>query len=366
MVEFFLIAMALFLAFNNGANDNFKGFATVWGAQALSYRHALILATVATLAGSLASWFLADTLLQQFSGRGLVPDAVASHTGFILSVASAAALTVFLATRLGFPISTTHALIGGLVGAGLAQATGEVNFSKLLNAFFVPLLLSPVLATGLGAAIYFVLPKRKAEQDCVCVVQGSPGTLPLAAAGLGSAAALQGTFAPQLVIASEAQCDMVPVQARFSLTQSMQWLHIGSAASICFARAVNDTPKLAALLIASKLVGSANSILLVGILMGVGGLVFAQRVAHTMSQRINRMSDSQGLTANLITAALVLLASKFGLPVSTTHVSVGAIAGVGMSAKTVNWPALRGVLLSWVATLPLAMAIAWVVSQLVR
>ena len=80
-MEFALIAAVLFLAFNNGANDNFKGFATVWGSDTLSYRQALVLATLATLAGSVASWLLADNLIQQFSGKGLVPNAIASTPG---------------------------------------------------------------------------------------------------------------------------------------------------------------------------------------------------------------------------------------------------------------------------------------------
>jgi len=108
-MEWFLIAAALFVVFSNGANDNFKGFATVWGSDTLNYRHALTLATLATVAGSLASLMLADTLLQQFSAKGLVPDVVAGAPLFIMSVASGAAATVFLATRLGFPVSTTMA-----------------------------------------------------------------------------------------------------------------------------------------------------------------------------------------------------------------------------------------------------------------
>lgn len=66
-----------------------------------------------------------------------------------------------------------------------------------------------------------------------------------------------------------------------------------------------------------------------------------------MSQRVTRMDHTQGLSANLITAVLVLFASKLGLPVSTTHVSVGAIAGVGANAGTLDWVALRNILLSW-------------------
>jgi inorganic phosphate transporter, PiT family len=165
-------------------------------------------------------------------------------------------------------------------------------------------------------------------------------------------------------VSDNANCDTVAMQARFSITGFLKKIHITSAVTICFARALNDTPKLAALLVAAKFTEPKLPIALVGILMMVGGLVFAKKVAYTMSQKVTRLDDTQGLTANLITTCLVLLASKFGLPVSTTHVSVGAIAGVGASAGTLNWPALRSILLSWVATLPLALAIAWTVSKL--
>jgi PiT family inorganic phosphate transporter len=93
--------------------------------------------------------------------------------------------------------------------------------------------------------------------------------------------------------------------------------------------------------------------------MALGGWLFAHKVATTMSQKVTRMDQSQGVRANLITAALVLFASKFGLPVSTTHVAIGSIAGVGASAGTLNGPTLRNVLLSWIATLPLAALLAW-------
>ncbi len=359
-MEFALIAIGLFLAFNNGANDNFKGFATVWGSDTLSYRQALILATLATLAGSMASWLLANTLLQQFSGRGLVPHAIASTQVFIFSVACAAALTVFLATKLGLPISTTHALIGGLVGAGLGQASGSVDFTKLAQTFFVPLLLSPLLAATLGIVLYKLVSLRKVKTDCLCVVDSSPVLI----ANPAGAAFVQNNGIPSIVLSTSANCDTVATQARFSLTRGMKRIHIASAATICFARALNDTPKLAALLVAAQFANQKLPIALVALFMAIGGLVFAKKVAHTMSQKVTRLDDTQGLTANLITTVLVIVASKFGLPVSTTHVSVGAIAGVGASAGTLNWSALRSILLSWIATLPLALVIAWTVSKL--
>lgn len=357
-MEFALIAVALFLAFNNGANDNFKGFATVWGSDTLSYRQALVLATLATLAGSVASWFLADNLIQQFSGKGLVPNAIASTPAFITSVACGAAVTVFLATRLGFPISTTHALIGGLIGAGLGQVGGHVDFNKLMQSFFVPLLISPLIAASLGLVLYKIVGMRKSKSDCACLVEAP--SLHLSS----THATMLGSSMPTLLFSDAANCDNIETQARFSISNLLEKIHIGSAVTICFARAVNDTPKLAALLFAAQFTNQKLPIALVGIWMAAGGLIFAKKVATTMSQKVTRLDDRQGLTANLITASLVLMASKFGLPVSTTHVSVGAIAGVGASAGTLNWHALRSILLSWLATLPLALVVAWTVSKL--
>jgi len=360
-VEWLLFATALLVAFSNGANDNFKGFATVWGSDTLAYREALILATLATVAGSLASWFLAESLVQQFTGKGLVPDAVASTPLFIMGVASGTAATVLLATRLGLPVSTTHALIGGLIGAGLGQSGGAVHFGALAQTFLLPLLLSPVLAGLLGLLAYRLFRLAPAHKDCACVLAPEPIRLPA-----GDATQVLQVSAPGLVWAPAAACDRLAPAVRVSVPRSLDRLHVLSAMSICFARGVNDTPKLTALLVAAQVFNTQASIALIGMAMALGGLMFARRVAHTMGQRVVRMDHAQGLAANLITAGLVLLASKLGLPVSTTHVAVGSIAGVGASAKTLNWPVLRNVLLSWLATLPLALALAFLVLRVLR
>ena len=128
---------------------------------------------------------------------------------------------------------------------------------------------------------------------------------------------------------------------------------------------MNDTPKLAALLLASHALGSQVSVIAIVIAMGAGGLLFSRRVAETMSKKMTRLDETSGLAANLITASLVLFASKFGVPVSTTHVSVGSIAGVGAGLKTVNWRTVGHVLLSWVVTLPLAASLAWLLAVMV-
>lgn len=354
-MEYLLMATALFLVFGNGANDNFKGFATVWGSETLGYRQALLLATLATAAGSLLSLSLASGLAQQFSGKGLLPQGIVDAPSFMVSVGIGAALTVIIATRVGLPISTTHALIGGLVGAGLAASPGQVQFAKLWNTFLLPLLFSPVAAAALGLLTYRVLRLRPAAKDCACVISPQVNVVPAAVGAVANVST------PRIVIAEGAACDRLErPAARISIARVLDRLHVGSAGMICFARAVNDTPKLAALMIAAHMLHAQVSIVLIAVVMAAGGLLFAQRVAETMSKRVTRMDHTQGVAANLITSALVLIASQFGLPVSTTHVSVGSIAGVGAGAGSLQWDTLRHVLLSWVATLPLAAGIAWI------
>ena len=99
---------------------------------------------------------------------------------------------------------------------------------------------------------------------------------------------------------------------------------------------------------------------MIAVSMGImiGGLLAAQRVAETMSHKITTMNDGQGFSANLVTAGLVLLASGFGLPVSTTHVSVGSLFGIGVVTGAGHWRSVLGILAAWLITLPVSGAIA--------
>ncbi|HEY8506586.1 MAG TPA: inorganic phosphate transporter, partial [Gemmataceae bacterium] len=127
-----LIFLAVvFLAYTNGANDNFKGVATLFGSGTARYRTALLWATLTTLAGSLLALHFASGLVETFKGKGLVPDAITGSPRFLLAVSFGAAATVLLATRLGMPVSTTHALTGALVGAGTLAAEGGVRLAAL-------------------------------------------------------------------------------------------------------------------------------------------------------------------------------------------------------------------------------------------
>lgn len=109
-----LFLTTFFLAYSNGANDNFKGVATLFGSRTTNYKYAIWWATITTFAGSMASIFFAHGLASTFSGKGLVPQSVAISPEFLTAVGIGAAITVTVATITGFPISTTHSLTGAL------------------------------------------------------------------------------------------------------------------------------------------------------------------------------------------------------------------------------------------------------------
>jgi PiT family inorganic phosphate transporter len=131
-------------------------------------------------------------------------------------------------------------------------------------------------------------------------------------------------------------------------------LHYLSAFALCFARGLNDAPKIFALLFAASLMEVEVSLALIAGAMALGGWLQSYRVAHRMSKEITPMNEGQALMANLVAAFYVIGASGYGLPVSTTHVTVGAITGVGVVRGTASLRVLRNILLSWVLTLPIA------------
>lgn len=308
MLVAFLLLAAGFVAFTNGANANFKGVASLYGSGATSLRFALWWGTATTFAGSVAAIFLASGMLKAFSGKGLVPDALTTSPHFLLAVAIGGSLTSFVATRLSFPASTTHALLGALLGAGLASGDHTVHFGPLLTIFVQPLLISPLLAVAVGALIYLVLKFSR------LLPSGRSRTLDL--------------------------------------------LHILSGGAASFARGLNDTPKMAALLSVVGIFDLRGACLFIGALIAIGGLVDAKNVAETLARKVTDMSPADGFCANLSTALLATTASYHSLPVSTTHVSVGSLCGIGLVTGQGKWKTVSQIVLSWLITVPCGAAIA--------
>lgn len=155
------------------------------------------------------------------------------------------------------------------------------------------------------------------------------------------------------------------------LMNSLHWLSSGTAS---FARGLNDTPKIVALGVAFYFITQRAAsyqtpfwlFALVALAMGVGSVIGGRAVTTTLAEKVTRMDYTEGFAANLATAALVAGASNLGLPVSTTHVSSGAIIGIGLreGAGRAQWGMVRGMALAWVVTLPAAGALAIVAYEL--
>jgi PiT family inorganic phosphate transporter len=368
-----LFLATCFLAYSNGANDNFKGVASLFGSRTSSYRTAISWATITTFAGSIMSIFLAQALLTKFSGKGIVPDHLVGSEYFLLAVAAGAGLTVIIATLTGFPISTTHALIGAIIGCGIVAVGPAVNFSALGNGFVVPLLLSPVLAIAIAGALYVSfralrLATGVTKEWCICVgaeekvvAMPQPSSI-LALRSVGSTITL--------AIDEQENCRQRYAGSFFGIgsQQIMDAAHFLSAGTVSFARGLNDTPKIVALLLLWKALDVRWSFAAVAVTMAVGGLLNARRVAETMSKKITTMNHGQGFAANLTTAILVVLASLFGLPVSTTHVSVGSLFGIGLTTGKANPRVISAIVFSWLITLPCAAIIGgatyWIATSL--
>jgi inorganic phosphate transporter, PiT family len=315
MVAALLITATLAVAFANGANANFKGVASLFGSGTTGYWTAVRWATITTAAGCVVAMLGSSAMLQAFSGRGLVPDALAAQPAFLLAVAAGAAIANLLATRLGFPVSTTHMLMGGLLGAGLVAQPDGVNWAKLWDTFARPLLLSPLIALGVGAVLYLLLKRLGLAPD--------------------------------------------------HRTRTLDAMHFMSGGAVCFARGMNDTPKMAALLVGVGGLSVKVSMLLILVLMALGGLLGARQVAETLAHKITDMNPGQGFAANLATAALTTTASFHGLPVSTTHVSVGALLGIGITTGQAKWKTVIPVLLAWVVTLPSAALLSALIFEII-
>lgn len=359
MILILLFCAALFLAYSNGANDNFKGVATLFGSGTTNYKRAINWATITTFLGSVTAIFLAGTLVKNFSGKGLIPDELIQTPAFAVSIALGAAATVFLATKIGMPISTTHGLVGGLLGSGFLAVGTTFNFSKLGDTFLMPLIVSPLIALILSMSAYIILRKIRiasgiTKETCFCVVDDCDTVSE--ASYQSQSIALDGEARKKIIVGTNQQCITTYTGRIFGIDAQtiLDYAHFVSSGVVSFARGLNDTPKIVGLLLVISALDIKYGMIAIAIAMAVGGLLNAKKVGVTVSKKITPMDHGQGFAANLITGLLVTTASIHGLPVSTTHVSVGSIFGIGTVTKIADVKVVRNILVSWALTLPIA------------
>ncbi|HEX4794960.1 MAG TPA: inorganic phosphate transporter [Humisphaera sp.] len=333
-----LLCFVALLAYANGSNDNSKGVATLVGYGAATPRKALLYATLATAIGGGLSFWFSGGLLKSFS-TGLFAKGTTLDMAFFASVLIGAFGWVIFATLTGLPVSTTHAITGALIGAGL-MAKAQILWAFLGKGFVRPLVLSPIVSL---AAVYLlawpvvwivkrISTRQKIEVENVIAISAQvPG---------GSAQVIEYESTQRLVTTSPA-------------ANALHWL---SGGFISFARGWNDTPKIAALALVALPNRSSIGFVIVTIAMAAGGLISGTKVLQTLARKLTPLPLPESLTASLTTATLVCLASWNGLPVSTTHVSTGAIIGAGLKNDpgSVKWKKVTEIVLSWVITLPAA------------
>src|SRR5262249_39511372 len=279
-----------------------------------------------------------------------------------------------LATLTRFPVSTTHAIVGSMIGAGLLLAPVSIRWVSMATRVAIPLLVSIALSYALSALLSRV---TRGAPQCVCVDVDAPARAgavgPADRSGLTSAATV-GSPPPSLpivhvVTSTSPRCPVHgPDTRRIGLTvNTAHWLTSGAAS---FARGLNDTPKIWAIGAFGLVPGTLlpkQLLVLIAFAMAAGGAVAAVRVGRRLGDNEVRMNHREGFTANLTTAFLVGLGANLGLPMSTTHVSTGAIAGVaGRQVQRLDTATLRDFVMAWTVTPAIAGLVAFAVLAATR
>ncbi len=360
-------ALVIALAFANGTNDVSKAIATLVGSGITNYRTAIAWGTAWTIAGAGASAFVAGAMVKTFS-HGLIHTRTALEPTVALAIVTGAMVWVLAASRAGFPVSTTHALTGAIVGTGLAAFAEEgLRWQAIGGKIALPLLLSPLLALAVSLLVHPAVRLLAArwEGGCLCVMPAARAVVAIDMHG-STRTLLQSSGFGQPIVAVPSQCDRAGLQGLVIGLDTIHWMSSGLAS---LARGTNDAPKIVAMLLLGQATAASPSLLFqlasfgaVAMAMGFGSYFGGLRVTQVLAEKVTRMNHTEGLTANLTTSSLVLTSGWLGLPVSTTHVSSSAIIGIGLlnGVHTVQWKTVRDMVLAWIITLPASTVLAFI------
>ena len=311
-----VVATALAFDFTNGFHDTANAVATSIGTRAMSPRVAIGIAAVLNFVGAFISLQVAATI-----GSGIVESGAINTT--VIFAALAGAITWNLVTWwLGLPSSSSHALIGSLVGAAIAAAgTGAVQVQDLIDKVIVPGLVAPVLAFVAAGLAIFVAYGVAGRRRPGPVVRGFrhgqlvSSSLFALAHGTNDAQKTMGVITLALVANGNLPADSFDVPT---------WVIVSSATAIA-----------------------------------LGTYVGGWRIIRTMGTRIIKMDPAQGFSAQSAGAAVLFSATALGYPLSTTHVISGSVMGAGAakSLSAVRWGIAGNIVTAWVLTLPASAAI---------
>ncbi len=313
-----VVAFALGFDYTNGFHDAANAIATSVSTRALTPRVALIMAAVFNLIGALLGTGVAQTI-----GSGIIeigPDA-GQHGLTIVLAGLIGAITWNLITWwFGLPSSSTHALIGGLTGAGVASAT-TVHWDVILNKVAIPMVLSPLIGFGLAyllmVAVLWIFRRAapaKAQRRFRLAQTASAAAMSLGH-GLQDAQKTMGVIVLALVAGGLHEGDGIPL-----------WVKLSAAVAI-----------------------------------SAGTYAGGWRIMRTLGRRIIELDPARGFVAETVAASvLYTTAFAFAAPVSTTHTITSAIMGVGATKRlsAVRWGVAKNIGMAWVLTIPMAAGVA--------
>jgi PiT family inorganic phosphate transporter len=312
-----IVVIALAFDYTNGFHDAANAIATAVSTRALTPRVALVLAGVANLIGALVSTKVAATV-----GKGIL-DPAQLHSGEGLTVVFAAligAITWNLVTwYFGLPSSSSHALIGGLVGAGLA-AGDSVKWHGIYEKVVLPMIVSPIVGFTLGGAFMLLL------------------------------LWLFGRFSPRRV------------------NRGFRSVQILSSAAMAYGHGLQDAQKTMgvitlALIVSGHLASDAAVpywvILSAATAISLGTLAGGMRIMRTLGRKVIKMDPMAGFAAQSVASSVLFATAHAGLPVSTTHIITTSVMGVGATKKlsAVRWGVAGNIAAAWVLTIPAAAAV---------
>lgn len=379
------------MAWNIGANDVANAMATSVGSGSLSYRQAILVAAVMELAGAV----LAGSHVTNTIRKGMIDVQLFANDPQVLMLGMlaallAAAVWLNIATLFGLPVSTTHSIVGAIVGFGLfIYGSSAIQWTKVVQ-IVLSWIISPV-AGALIAYFLFVLIRRlilTARDTSRALLRLTPVfagltvfliVLATVYKGLKNLnlqldtltalilALTTGLVGAALFYVYVSRRDGTKYDEIQNVERVFMILQIATAAYVAFAHGANDVANaigpMAAVfaiiqngVVALKIPVPLWILFMGGIGIVIGLASWGYRVMKTVGKSITELTPTRGFSAEFSCASVVLVCSKLGLPVSTTHTLVGAVVGVGLAQGlgSVNLSVMRSIIVSWLLTLPVA------------
>ena len=389
----FAVIACIYMACNIGANDVANAMGTSVGSKSLTFKQAILIAAVAEFAGAFfVGGHVSDTIRKGMLDTSFFADVPYQLVYGMISALLAAAIWLHIASYLGWPVSTTHSIIGGVLGFGvIAGGVDIVNWSRVGNVV-LSWVVSPVMG-GLFAYLVFqyinktIFSKRRplahAKELLPFIVAIVLFILSIAIfyKGLKNlhlhftfpdvlffalVAGVVGFFISKILVRFIPDDDSKDFAHQFNTTENLfKYLQIVTAFYIAFAHGSNDVANAVGPLAAvvSILQGGAveMKVEMPTWILGLGGgfivlglMVWGYRVMATVGESITDITPSRGFCATFGAASVVLICSKMGLPISTTHTLVGSVIGVGLARglPTLNLGIVKMIFVSWITTIP--------------